>query len=260
MTDERRERYATALAENYGDYWESLTGEEQDAWRLQADAVMAVADEELRAVEERHREVLQRTDQANNSLMEEVQRYAAGDEQPVLWSVYNEMHKRALNAEAESTRLRRELTSAERIRENADFHLGQEMARRQLAEKESTRLRAELKEMTKTAKANHGLHGAAHEEAEEHAAALDRVRALHEYIEDADYCDVCSNHGDIAWPCATIAALDGADPEPRLCVECGHPKAQHQDADEPVSVGLCTACDADDSDDAWHNYEPEGQQ
>ncbi|WP_330479937.1 hypothetical protein OG301_39030 (plasmid) [Streptomyces platensis] len=96
-------------------------------------------------------------------------------------------------------------------------------------------------------------------------AALERVRALHQYNEDAGYCDVCSNHGDIAWPCATIAALGGADGEPRaaesaLCAECGHPKAQHEDADEPVSVGLCTTCDEDDSDGAQHNYEPEEQQ
>ncbi|MCX4596152.1 hypothetical protein OG819_42825 [Streptomyces sp. NBC_01549] len=36
--------------------------------------------------------------------------------------------------------LLRKLATAERIRENADFHLGQEMARRQLAEKEVARL------------------------------------------------------------------------------------------------------------------------
>ena len=40
--------------------------------------------------------------------------------------------------------LRKKLVAAERIRENADFHLGQEMARRQLAEKEVARLTAEL--------------------------------------------------------------------------------------------------------------------
>jgi hypothetical protein len=47
--------------------------------------------------------------------------------------------------------LRRQLAAAERIRENADFHLGQEMARRQLAEKETGRLRAvvaRLRQMT----------------------------------------------------------------------------------------------------------------
>jgi hypothetical protein len=40
------------------------------------------------------------------------------------------------------TELRRELAASERIRANADFHLGQEMSRRQLAEKEISRLRA----------------------------------------------------------------------------------------------------------------------
>lgn len=47
--------------------------------------------------------------------------------------------------------LRRKLATAERIRENADFHLGQEMARRQLAEQETARLRAvvaRLRQMT----------------------------------------------------------------------------------------------------------------
>lgn len=86
--------------------------------------------------------------------------------------------------------------------------------------------------------------------------AIARVRALHQLNERAGYCDVCSNHGDITWPCATIRALDGTAAKPLLCAECGHPKADHQDADEPVSVGLCTACDEDDSDDAHHNYDP----
>jgi hypothetical protein len=51
-------------------------------------------------------------------------------------------------AEAE---LRRELAASERIRANADFHLGQEMSRRQLAEKATGRLRAvvaRLRQMT----------------------------------------------------------------------------------------------------------------
>lgn len=46
---------------------------------------------------------------------------------------------------------RKELAAVERIRENGDFHLGQEMARRQLAEKETARLRAvvaRLRQMT----------------------------------------------------------------------------------------------------------------
>ncbi|WP_446458676.1 hypothetical protein [Streptomyces rochei] len=36
------------------------------------------------------------------------------------------------------------------------------------------------------------------------------VRDLHQRQPDADYCDLCSNHGDIDWPCATIRALDRA--------------------------------------------------
>jgi hypothetical protein len=40
------------------------------------------------------------------------------------------------------------------------------------------------------------------------------VRDLHERRDSdtgKDYCDVCSNHGDIDWPCATIRALDGTE-------------------------------------------------
>lgn len=46
-------------------------------------------------------------------------------------------------ADSEQATLRRKLAAAEKIRENADFHLGQEMARRQLAEKEAARLSAD---------------------------------------------------------------------------------------------------------------------
>lgn len=40
---------------------------------------------------------------------------------------------------------------------------------------------------------------------------VDAVRALHKHNVDADYCDLCSNHGDTTWPCATIRALDTTD-------------------------------------------------
>lgn len=50
----------------------------------------------------------------------------------------------------ESERLhQRQLARSERLRENADFHLGQEMARRQLAEKETAELRARVAELEK---------------------------------------------------------------------------------------------------------------
>lgn len=45
--------------------------------------------------------------------------------------------------EKELAELRQKLAAAERIRDNADFHLGQEIGRRQLAEKETARLSAD---------------------------------------------------------------------------------------------------------------------
>lgn len=43
-------------------------------------------------------------------------------------------------------------------------------------------------------------------------AALARVRALHERRVDAGgegYCYLCSDHGDISWPCKTVKAIEG---------------------------------------------------
>lgn len=34
------------------------------------------------------------------------------------------------------------------------------------------------------------------------------VAALHVHNADADYCEVCADHGEIQWPCATIRALN----------------------------------------------------
>lgn len=56
------------------------------------------------------------------------------------WSLGNRAARDLL---AELDRARAELAHSERIRENADFHLGQEMARRQLAEKTSATAEAE---------------------------------------------------------------------------------------------------------------------
>lgn len=39
------------------------------------------------------------------------------------------------------------------------------------------------------------------------------VLEVHEKREGADgsvYCDLCSNHGDVHWPCATVEAMDQA--------------------------------------------------
>lgn len=62
---------------------------------------------EIRRQRDKHKASLRRADEINNELMEEVQRYAAGIERPVLWSVYNDMHLRAANAELTLDRFRR---------------------------------------------------------------------------------------------------------------------------------------------------------
>lgn len=62
---------------------------------------------ETERLRERHKAGLRRADEINNELMEEVQRYAAGTERPVLWSVYNRMHGRAAHAEGALGRVRR---------------------------------------------------------------------------------------------------------------------------------------------------------
>ncbi|WP_432180546.1 hypothetical protein [Streptomyces sp. NBC_00063] len=55
--------------------------------------------------------------------MDEVQRYANGKERPVLWSVYNEMHKRAATAEGELKQLRADRGAVlnEAVREVGNF-------------------------------------------------------------------------------------------------------------------------------------------
>lgn len=59
----------------------------------------------LQDLRDQHTASLRHADEVNNALMEEVKRYADGIEHPVLWSVYNAMHNRALTAEAEAQRL-----------------------------------------------------------------------------------------------------------------------------------------------------------
>lgn len=58
---------------------------------------------------------------------------------------------------------------------------------------------------------------------------------------------------------AVIRAHEAA--QQPACGECGHPKDQHGEADDPVSVGQCRQCAAEpgNEDDSWHNYEPKGE-
>lgn len=74
--------------------------------------------------------------------MEEVQRYAAGKERPVLWSVYNEMHLRAANAESDLERLRTEVETARTVEQS-------DTARLTHLEGENARLRAERDEVAR---------------------------------------------------------------------------------------------------------------
>ena len=100
---ERRDRYAQAVRR------QAETGNVR--YEAIADAVLAVADAEQADMRERHKASLRRADELNNQLMEEVQRYADGTERPVLWSVYNEMHKRAITAETRAEAMERAMQS-----------------------------------------------------------------------------------------------------------------------------------------------------
>lgn len=105
---DRRERYAVALHDAIEEDL-SLNDQEppvQALYSRQAEAAIALADAETAKLREQYLAGLRRADEINNKLMEEVQRYADGTERPVLWSVYNAMHQRALRAEADRDRWR----------------------------------------------------------------------------------------------------------------------------------------------------------
>ncbi|MFI9186876.1 hypothetical protein ACIGXG_32180 [Streptomyces goshikiensis] len=40
----------------------------------------------------------------------------------------------------------------------------------------------------------------------------------------------------------------------QLCAECDHPRYAHRDGDDPVTPGTCAVCEADDLDEAHHDY------
>lgn len=60
---------------------------------------------------ERYTAGLRRADEQVREMNAELKRYADGDEQPVLWSVYNAMHKRAVTAEARVAELEQHTTT-----------------------------------------------------------------------------------------------------------------------------------------------------
>ncbi|MFF9624239.1 hypothetical protein [Streptomyces griseosporeus] len=107
-----RDRIAAAIHDNRfpDSSWAAQPEVIRADYRSVADAVLAVLPapaDEIKQLREKHKASLRRADEINNALMEEVQRYADGKERPVLWSVYNAMHLRAIEAEAELEKLRR---------------------------------------------------------------------------------------------------------------------------------------------------------
>ncbi|MYS14996.1 hypothetical protein [Streptomyces sp. SID4982] len=56
---------------------------------------------------------------------------------------------------------------------------------------------------------------------------------------------------DGPFPRVTHGSGPGAD---QPCSECNHLKCSHQDGDDPVTPGLCLQCEAEESDEAHHDY------
>lgn len=173
---------------------------------------------ELESGRTRWKAGLQRADESVREMNAEIRRYATGEEAPVMWSVYNRMHLRAANAEATIARVQEDCTrlapnqpdpveqavaygegwnaALDMVQRTLDAHYvrfendGHPEDSEAAADEAMAIVQPELEEMTKTAKANHGLHSAAHDEAVRHAAAIERVRTL-----AADMRTWCSPHG-----------------------------------------------------------------
>ena len=80
----------------------------------QTEAENARLRNELETRRERWKAGLQQADKSVRDMTAEMQRYATGEEAPVMWSVYNQMHLRAANAEADLTRVRIEIRAIQR--------------------------------------------------------------------------------------------------------------------------------------------------
>ncbi|WP_045563013.1 hypothetical protein [Streptomyces sp. FxanaA7] len=100
--------------------------------------------------------------------------------------------------DSEVRELRRKLAEAERIWENADFRLGQEMGRRQIAEKEANRLRAELRRLAVESAAVDRV-------AADWFAAARFVEAMNEAC-DQKPCEACTTREDVASELRRVAA------------------------------------------------------
>ena len=86
--------------------------------------------------------------------------------------------------------------------------------------------------------------------------AADAVFAMDfdEYVENDENIDSIRE----AWDLGTIHGMEllrrlAAEAQP-VCAECGHPKGAHREGDDPVTPGTCGACEADDPDEAHHDF------
>lgn len=77
---------------------------------------IAELEAELAAAKDRHKENLRHADEHLRAMNAELQRYADGTEAPVLWSVYNKMHGRALRAENTAKKLAADQPALEQVR------------------------------------------------------------------------------------------------------------------------------------------------
>ncbi|MGW7786008.1 hypothetical protein [Streptomyces tricolor] len=120
---QRSEDYSDILTpegDHLASYFKAADGEliahaPEDIARLLAEVRRLRA--ELAAERERYTAGLRRADEHVNAMTEEMKRYADGEEQPVLWSVYNAMHLRADNAEARAAELERQAAAPRTLTE-----------------------------------------------------------------------------------------------------------------------------------------------
>jgi hypothetical protein len=165
---------------------------------------------------------------------------------------------------ADGADLRRKLASSERIRENADFHLGQEMARRQLAEKETARLRAvvarlrqmtdhweqQLPEVIRTPAVVSAIRAVLERAETEPSAPADRAAIL---LWAADRLDADMERFFSEWPDEprnspyALGRKDAADELRRMAVEAQQPEAEAPCCSDPTcrcnQVNAAGRCD-----------------
>lgn len=138
-------------------------------------------------------------------------------------------------------------------------------------ETENAPLRAELEENTGVISALRRQRDCAeqrlrladdvHQENVRMRAALDRVQALCLQLPPnmPDPIETAVAH-TAGWNDAMDKVqeiLGAVSTAPAACCECGHPKDQHGEGEDPVTPGQCRQCAAEgEEDESWHDYQP----